>query len=138
MQSLTIGQLARCAEVPIDTIRYYERARLIREPPRRPSGYRQYPIETVRRLRFIRRAKALGFTLEEIGELLALGSQRNVGAVRRSAQRKLADVEARIAELDRIRSTLARLVKTCAGHGPVRDCPILSALNEDPLHERTA
>ncbi|MDI3260744.1 MAG: MerR family transcriptional regulator [Sinobacteraceae bacterium] len=131
MSSLTIGQLARRAEVPIDTIRYYERNRLIAEPPRRPSGYRQYPEETLQRLRFIRRAKTLGFTLEEIAELLALSGRRDVAAVKRGAQRKLEALEQRIAELTRIRDGLARLVRACSGHGRVEDCPILSALNED-------
>ncbi|MBX6419468.1 MAG: MerR family transcriptional regulator [Nevskia sp.] len=131
MPSLTIGELARRTEVPIDTIRYYERRRLIAEPPRRPSGYRQYPEETLQRLRFIRRAKALGFTLEEIAELLALSGRRDVAAVKRGAQRKLEALEQRIAELTRIRDGLARLVRACSGHGRVEDCPILSALNED-------
>jgi MerR family copper efflux transcriptional regulator len=131
MQGLTISQLAQRAGVPIDTIRYYERARLIAEPPRRASGYRQYPEETVRRLRFIRRAKALGFTLDEIAELLSLSSKRNVAAVKRSAEQKLADVEARIAELSRIRDGLSRLIQSCPGRGHAEDCPILAALNED-------
>ncbi len=131
MQSLTISQLARRAEVPIDTIRYYERAHLIAEPPRRPSGYRQYPEDTVQRLRFIRRAKALGFTLEEIAELLSLSGKRNVAAVKRSAELKLADVETRIVELSRIRDGLSQLIKTCPGHGRAENCPILSALNDN-------
>lgn len=131
MSGLTISQLAHRAEVPIDTIRYYERNQLIAEPPRRPSGYRQYPEDTVQRLRFIRRAKNLGFTLEEIAELLDLSSQRNVAAVKRSAQQKLVDVEHKIAELSRIRDGLAKLVKTCPGHGRAEACPILAALNEE-------
>ncbi|MBL6751231.1 MAG: heavy metal-responsive transcriptional regulator [Nevskia sp.] len=131
MQTLTIGELARRADVPIDTIRYYERARLIAEPVRRPSGYRQYPQDAVKRLRFIRRAKALGFSLEEIAGLLALSGKRNVAAVKRAAEQRLADIDARIAELSRIREGLARLVETCPGHGRAERCPILSALNED-------
>lgn len=131
MSGLTISQLAQRAEVPIDTIRYYERNQLIAEPPRRPSGYRQYPEETVQRLRFIRRAKNLGFTLEEIAELLDLSSQRNVAAVKRSAQQKLVDVEHKIAELSRIRDGLEKLVQTCPGHGRAEACPILSALTEN-------
>jgi MerR family copper efflux transcriptional regulator len=131
MPGLTIGELARRAEVPIDTIRYYERNRLIAEPPRRPSGYRQYPEETLKRLRFIRRAKALGFTLEEIAELLALSGRRDVAAVKRTAQRKLAQIEHKIAELARIRDGLAQLVRACPGHGRAERCPILNALNED-------
>lgn len=131
MTGLTISQLAQRADVPIDTIRYYERNQLIAEPPRRPSGYRQYPEEAVQRLRFIRRAKALGFTLEEIADLLAVSGQRNVAAVKRSAQQKLADVEHKIAELSRIRDGLTQLVKSCPGHGRAEACPILSALNNE-------
>lgn len=131
MQGLTISQLAQRAGVPVDTIRYYERAGLIAEPPRRASGYRQYPDEAVKRLRFIRRAKGLGFSLEEIGQLLDLSRQRNVAAIKRSAQHRLADVERRIAELNRIREGLSELVLTCPGHGRAEHCPILAALNED-------
>jgi MerR family copper efflux transcriptional regulator len=131
MQGLTISQLAQRADVPIDTIRYYERARLIAEPPRRPSGYRQYPEDTVQRLRFIRRAKALGFSLDEIADLLALSGKRNVAAVKRSAQQKLAEVEQKIAELNRIRDALSQLVTACPGHGRPERCPILAALNEE-------
>lgn len=132
MSSLTISQLAKRAEVPIDTIRYYERSGLIGEPPRRPSGYRQYPLDMVQRLRFIRRAKALGITLEEVAELLALSSKRNVASVKRTAQEKLADIDTRITELSRIRAGLSRLIDTCPGHGKAELCPILAALNEDP------
>ena len=128
---LTIGAVARRAGVGIDTIRYYERQGLLPEPQRRASGYRDYRTDVVERLRFIRRAKALGFTLEEIAELLALSGRRDVAAVKRGAQRKLAALEQRIAELTRIRDGLARLVRACSGHGRVEDCPILSALNED-------
>jgi len=131
MPGLSISQLSKSAGVPIDTIRYYERSRLIAEPPRRPSGYRQYPPDMVQRLRFIRRAKALGFSLEEIAELLTLSSKRQVAAVKRSAQEKLADIESRIAELSRIRDGLSRLIDTCPGHGKAESCPILNALNED-------
>ncbi len=131
MSGLTIGELAKSAQVPIDTVRYYERNGLIPEPPRRESGYRQYPADTVRRLRFIRRAKELGFTLEEIAELLALSGQRDVAAVKRSAQHKLDDVDRRIGELQRIRQGLSQLVDRCPGHGRAETCPILSALNEE-------
>ena len=72
MQALTIGEVAKAADIGVETVRFYEREGLIAEPPRRQSGYRQYPPDTIRRLRFIRRAKDLGFTLKEIGELLDL------------------------------------------------------------------
>ncbi|SEJ48476.1 heavy metal-responsive transcriptional regulator [Frateuria terrea] len=129
--ALTIGAVAKRAGVAIDTIRYYEREGLLPEPTRRPSGYRSYGEGTVAQLRFIRRAKNLGFTLEEIRELLALSAdrQRGVKAVRQRAQRRLADIEARIAELERVRAGLAELVEACPGHGAPEQCPILRALS---------
>jgi MerR family copper efflux transcriptional regulator len=127
---ITIGGVARRAGVGIDTIRYYEREGLLPEPTRRPSGYRSYGEGTIARLRFIRRAKTLGFTLEEIRDLLALSADRTRGvkAVKQRAQRRLADVEARIAELERVRAGLAELVEACPGHGEPEQCPILRAL----------
>jgi MerR family copper efflux transcriptional regulator len=128
---LTIGAVARRAGVAIDTIRYYEREGLLPEPARRPSGYRSYGEDTVAQLRFIRRAKNLGFTLEEIRELLALSAdrQRGVKAVKQRAQRRLAEIEARIAELERVRAGLAELIEACPGHGAPAPCPILRALD---------
>ena len=130
---LTIGAVAKRAGVPIDTIRYYEREGLLPEPLRRASGYRSYGEGTVAQLRFIRRAKALGFTLEEIRELLALSAdrQRGVKAVKKRAQERLAAIEARIAELQRVRDGLVELVDSCPGHGAPEDCPILRALNDE-------
>ena len=127
---LTIGAVAKRAGVAIDTIRYYEREGLLPEPTRRPSGYRSYGEGTVAQLRFIRRAKNLGFMLEEIRELLALSAdrQRGVRAVKQRAQRRLADIEARIAELERVRAGLAALIEACPGHGAPEECPILRAL----------
>jgi len=129
--SLTIGALARRAGVAIDTVRYYEREGLLPEPLRRASGYRSYGEGTVAQLRFIRRAKTLGFTLQEIRELLALSvdRRRGVKAVKQRAQRRLADIEARIAELERVRAGLAELIEACPGHGAPEQCPILRALD---------
>ena len=128
--SLTIGALAKRAGVAIDTIRFYEREGLLPEPSRRPSGYRSYGEGTVAQLRFIRRAKTLGFTLEEIRELLALSAdrQRGVKAVRQRAQQRLAEIEARIAELGRVRAGLVELIEACPGHGAPEQCPILRTL----------
>lgn len=130
--SLTIGAVAKRAGVPIDTIRYYEREGLLPEPLRRASGYRSYGESAVAQLRFIRRAKELGFTLEEIRGLLALSHdrQRGVKAVKRRAQERLAAIDARIAELQRVRDGLAELIASCPGHGAPEQCPILRALNE--------
>lgn len=131
--SLSIGQLAQRADVPIDTIRYYEKAGLLREPARRESGYRQYGVETVKRLRFIRRAKELGFTLAEIAELLYLSEQgqRDMQGMKAAAQAKLGVVEAKLRELHRMRRGLRQLVEACPGHGALDDCPILNALSRD-------
>jgi MerR family copper efflux transcriptional regulator len=130
--ALTIGRVAQSAGVAIDTIRFYEREGLLPEPKRRPSGYREYDIGTVSRLRFIRRAKDLGFTLEEIRELLALSADRHGGVegVRERAATRLRAIEDRIAELQRVRDGLAELVEACPGHGAPEDCPILKALAE--------
>ena len=132
-RSLTISPLARQAGVGIDTVRYYERMGLLPEPPRRASGYRVYPADTLQRLQFIRRAKNLGFSLEEIKELLELShrSGDGVGAVKATAAAKLKDVEERIVELERMRDGLRQLVDACPGHGAPQDCPILGALSGD-------
>jgi MerR family copper efflux transcriptional regulator len=128
--SLTIGTVAKRAGVPIDTIRYYEREGLLPAPLRRASGYRSYNESAIRRLRFIRRAKELGFTLEEIRDLLALSTDRRGGvrAVRKRAEQRLASIDARIAELTRIREGLQQLIDVCPGHGDPDQCPILRAL----------
>jgi len=135
MATLSIGSLARQAGVGIDTVRYYERAGLLAPAGRLPSGYRRYTAVELGRLRFIRRAQTLGFSLKEIQELLALSSQRDVSRVKRKAETKLADVEARIAELERIRSGLAALIGQCPGHGRAADCPILRALGGEPAND---
>ena len=131
MQALGIGQLAKRGGVGIDTVRYYERNGLLTPQTRLASGYRRYGELELARLRFIRRAQALGFTLKEVKELLALSAQRNVGRVKRSAEAKLADVQGRIAALERVRDGLANLIEACPGHGRAADCPILRALTED-------
>jgi Zn(II)-responsive transcriptional regulator len=130
--SVGIGQLAKQSGVPIDTVRHYERIGLLKPTTRLASGYRRYGEAEQKRLRFIRRGKALGFTLEEIQALLSLSSSRNIGEVRRAASERLADVERRIAELARIRDSLRSLIQACPGHGRAEDCPILNALSEDP------
>src|SRR5215469_14163370 len=105
MNLLTIGQLARRAGVGIETVRFYERQGLLAEPARRASGYRQYTEDVVTRLRFIRRAKELGFSLREIAELIALrlDPTKTCGDVRRRAKAKVADIEAKIRDLERMK-----------------------------------
>lgn len=131
MQTLTIGKAAKLAGVGIDTVRFYERERLLPEVPRSQSGYRLYSADDVGRLRFIRRAKTLGFTLEEISELLTLSKQndRGVKGVKTAAQAKLARVEETLRGLQRVRAGLKKLIADCPGHGALGACPILKALN---------
>jgi MerR family copper efflux transcriptional regulator len=133
MNSIGIGTLAKRVGVSIDTVRYYERGGLLAPQKRLASGYRRYSEVEVARLRFIRRAQDLGFSLKEVKELLALSRQRDVGRVRRAAQAKLADVDERIAALERVRKGLAELIAACPGHGRAADCPILKALGEEEM-----
>ena len=133
---MRIGEAADQAGVNIQTLRYYERRGLLPRPPRRTSGYRDLPAETVRIVRFIKRAQELGFSLDEVDDLLRLRRDRvrNRRHVRTLAERRLDQVEAKIAQLQRMRSALAHLVRTCA-HGTTPECPIIEALDlpEGPL-----
>lgn len=130
MKPLTIGEVARRAGVGVETVRFYERQGLLEEPARKDSGYRQYADDAVTRLRFIRRAKELGFSLKEIQELLALrlDPATTCAEVRGAAEAKIADVEERIQALQRIKKALKKLTAACSGRGPVSACPILEAL----------
>ena len=137
MTAMTIGRLATEAGVPIDTIRYYERNGLLPAPQRRASGYREYAAADIERLRFIRRAKELGFTLTEIGELLSLTAQRNndMRGVKAKAEERLEQVEHKIEELKRVRRGLKELIAACPGHGALEGCPIVAALSGRACHE---
>jgi Hg(II)-responsive transcriptional regulator len=129
MGTLTIGKLADAAEVGIDTVRFYERAGLLRKPQRTAAGYRLYAESDAARLRFIRRAKALGFSLDEVAELLRLndgGGRR--GAVRALAEQRLSEIEQKLTELSRMRNTLRHLIHQCHGDGPLAGCPIIEAV----------
>ena len=130
MKPLTIGEVARQAGIGVETVRFYERQGLLEEPQRRASGYRQYDQEAVAVLKFIRRAKELGFTLKEIKSLLALRLDASAtrAEVREQAKAKVADIEARIADLQRMRDVLTKLIKKCHGDGAATGCPILEAL----------
>lgn len=129
---MKIGELAKRAGAGIDTVRFYERQGLLPRPQRQPSGYRSYAPRDVARLSFIRRAKALGFTLSEIRELLTLSGRRqgDMAGLKVAATEKLVDIETRLSELTRIRDGLRTLVASCPGHGPLVGCPILAALAE--------
>jgi MerR family copper efflux transcriptional regulator len=128
MQSMGIGTIARRAGVSIDTIRYYERNGLLAPAARLASGYRRYDDLQLARLRFIRNAQELGFTLKDIRELLGLSRRRDVAQVKRAAQKKLDEVQKRLAALERIRDGLTVLIDACPGHGRAERCPILRAL----------
>ncbi len=133
MTSIGIGTLAKRAGVGIDTVRYYERAGLLSPKSRLASGYRRYGEFELARLRFIRRAQALGFTLKEVRELLVLSNRSDVARVKRAAQEKVADVDRRIAALARMREGLLTLIAACPGHGRAAQCPILNALGGDSI-----
>lgn len=132
MHAFTIGQLAKHAGVNLETIRYYERRGLLPEPPRRASGYRAYPPESLARLRFIKSAQALGFRLEEIQHLLSLRVEADTSCeqVRMQAEQKLAEVTQKIQALQELQQALLTLTAACAQGGPQGECPILEALEE--------
>lgn len=126
---LMIGRLAQAAGVGVETVRYYQRRGLLREPPRGYGSARRYGAADVERLRFIRAAQELGFSLAEVGELLGLERGGSCRAVERLAQAKLAIVQRRIAGLKRIEETLQGLVRKCeSAHGKLR-CPIIASLH---------
>ena len=130
-EKLTIGRIARLAEVGVDTIRFYERRGLLPEPVRTAAGYRLYSTDTVNRLHFIRRAKALGFSLEEITTLLDLQDNGGPKAkVKDITQRKLEGINAKIDDLERMRDVLNDLNKKCSGKGDVCGCPIIDVLSD--------
>jgi MerR family transcriptional regulator, copper efflux regulator len=131
MDFIGIGTLAKRAGVSVDTVRYYERGGLLAPKQRLASGYRRYSELELARLRFIRRAQTLGFSLREVKELLALSRLRDVARVRRTAQKKLSDVQQRIASLERVSKGLADLIAVCPGHGEAADCPSLKALGDE-------
>ena len=131
MKDLTIGQLAKKAQVNVETVRYYERRGLIPKPPRRKSGYRQYSQDIVARIQFIKRAKELGFSLKETSGLLSLrvDPSTTCGDVKRRAEAKIADIEERIQDLQRMKKALTKLVALCSGEGPTSECPIMEMLD---------
>jgi MerR family transcriptional regulator, copper efflux regulator len=129
--TLTIGQVAEQAAVGVETVRFYERQGLIPPPPRTPSGYRQYPADTVERLRFIQRAKELGFSLRETQELLSLRVGHGTAAadVRARAAEKVESIGRKIRDLEAMRAELAALMAACTGRGGADTCPILVSLS---------
>ena len=132
MAFLTIGQVAGACEVGVETIRFYEREGLVPQPARPEVGFRRYPPETVKRILFIRRSKALGFSLREIRDLLSLrvDSARSCNRVRKHAEAKIADIAERIETLRDMRQALDKLVAACGRRSAKGECPILEALGE--------
>ncbi len=131
MTELTIGRAAKNAGVGVETIRFYERKGLIEQPLKpRHGGYRSYPIETVRRIRFVRQAQEIGFSLREIEELLSLRADPSADCseVRERAAAKLEEVDQKMAQLGRIRSALDELIAACPGRGALRKCSIMESL----------
>lgn len=129
MAAMTISQLARSAGVGVETVRYYQRRGLLPDPrPQRTgaSGIRHYGLDEARRLRFIRSAQAAGFTLEEIAELLRLDASGDRPRARAMARARIAELDARIAELEKARQSLARLARECAA-GDKGPCPIIAS-----------
>lgn len=125
--TMTISSVARAADVNIETIRYYQRRGLLKEPPKPAHGYRQYQQDAVNRVRFIKRAQELGFTLSEIKTLLSLGD----GHCREThdlAKHKLALIQGRIRDLEAMGAVLNKLVRACETHGDSPGCPIIESL----------
>ena len=127
---MRIGAAAEQAGVNVQTLRYYERRGLLPRPPRRTSGYREFPDEAVRVVRFVKRAQDLGFTLDEIEELLRLRSdqRRDRARVRSVATTRVRDIDRKIAELQAMRQALSHLVHCCE-EGSTLECPIIEALD---------
>lgn len=133
--ALTTGQVADEAGVDYQTVLYYEDEGLIEEPPRLDNGYRQYPHEAVRVIRFIKRAQQLGFTLREIKQLLELEDTEDVSCeeVREFAREKRDEVRRKIEEYRKLESVLDELIQTCVDNDQPDDCPIMDALVEEAV-----
>lgn len=132
METLSIGQVARRVGVGVETVRFYEREGLLEEPPRRASGYRQYSEHVVKRIHFIKRAQQPGFSLKEITELLLLrvDGQTSCEEVKQHTEAKIAEVERKLIELQRMRQALLQVAALCTGEGPASACPMLDALDQ--------
>lgn len=137
MVAMKIGNVAKEAGVRVDTLRYYERRGLIPEPERRGSGYREYPASTAQVIRFIKRAQELGFSLDEIEELLQLREGGRRGEVRGLAEQKVQDIDEKMSRLKAMRAALTGLITACSCRtGAVPECPIIEAL-DDPRPDVT-
>ncbi len=135
MKALSIGQVARQTGVGVETVRFYERRGLLEKPPRKESGYRQYPPEAILRIRFIKKAKEVGFSLKEIKELLSLRLDATATCedVKSRAEAKMLDIEQKIQGLQKMKQALTDLTAACSEDGPVSECPILQMLEEKEI-----
>ncbi len=133
---MRIGQVAKRAGVNVETIRFYERKGLLTQPPRNTGGYRQYPHEAIARIRFIKRAKELGFSLTEISELLSLQTnpRATCADVKERAEGKISTIHERMKDLQKMKRSLEGLAAACKGSGPLDDCPIINCF-ETPNKE---
>ncbi|MBE9516508.1 MAG: MerR family DNA-binding transcriptional regulator [Proteobacteria bacterium] len=129
MSSLTIGQVARQADISVETIRFYEQKGLIPKADRTESGYRQYQTATINLLKFIQRAKGVGFTLNDISDLLTLRADPDscCADIMVRAKIKLEEIDNKIIELTRIRDSLQDMTSNCNGNDDVSDCPIIES-----------
>src|SRR5579863_281570 len=126
--TLTIGRLARAAAVNVETVRYYQVRKLLPIPSRARSAFRQYPIELIERIHFIKRAQELGFSLEEIRELLRLHDGTDRVSIRKIVATRLEQVESKLNDLTRMREALSGLIAACQHAGSAEPCPIIQAL----------
>lgn len=132
-KAMTVGQVSQFLGIGRDTIRFYEREGLIAEPARTAMGYRQYPAQTLTRLRFIQQGKQLGFSLKEIRVLLTFLDSPNTDCaeIKQQAEAKITDIDHKIASLQQMREALVKLTIACPGRGPSADCPILDAMESE-------
>lgn len=130
MYQLSIGQLAKQANVNLETIRYYERRGLLPEPPRNESGHRRYTNESLRRTEFIKRTQSLGFSLREISDLLSLRMEPGTTCanVKARVEAKIQEMQKKIIDLKEIEQALKRMADKCTKKGPISQCPILEEL----------
>lgn len=134
MPALRTGEVARQAGVNIETLRFYERQGILPEPPRRHSGYREYPPETVNLIRFVKRAQELGFSLKEVQELLTLRNapQRAVGKMPQIVKAKIEEIDHKIKDLQAMRKALEGLLDACQEKRSLTSCPIIESLSTCP------
>ncbi len=133
MENLTIGQIAKQAAVGIETVRFYERKGLLEKPKRNTSGYRQYSLEAVSRIRFVKRAQEVGFSLAEIKGLLSLrlDSSKKCEDIKACALAKINEIEGKIEDLNRMKNALLDLAKACDSNSDIIECPILRGFEGD-------